>query len=284
MTSIRHRIISFMARLAPNWAKSTFRFLRFKFFRAIVGQQIAIELSGLSFRIYFDNFTVYRACKNFTSFEPEFLQEFMTEAPEAKVIYDIGANIGLYSILAAILNPETKVFAFEPEEHNFSALVRNIELNNLNNCHPIQIALGDTDGPIGFTFQDGGPGVGGHRVSYGNSADSTNMQMAVSTVDKLVNQRRVPPPDLIKIDVEGYEFHVLRGMTGILTDVKPVILLELHEGFLINYGESAGELNKFMSAHEYASRVLRANGIGKKTRHSQKHIAYRAAPGESRTL
>ncbi len=125
------------------------------------------------------------------------------------VFYDVGANVGIYSLLA--WHRGCRVFAFEPEPRNFAALSDHIRLNHAD-VTARQLALSDYCGEGHFA---GGNSTG--RLS----TDGCVVQVA--TADSL----DTPAPDVLKIDVEGAEFSVLRGCEHILSH-KPVIFLATH--------------------------------------------------------
>lgn len=82
----------------------------------------------------FDSAGHYSSSKNFSNYDPEFLSESKSHAAQARTIYDVGANIGLYSLAAVCCNPEVEVYPFEPEPHLASLLGNNTERNSVSGC------------------------------------------------------------------------------------------------------------------------------------------------------
>ncbi len=142
-------------------------------------------------------------------------------------VYDIGANIGVLTLLMARQSSNVRVFSFEPEPRNFSQLQQNITLNNLDDrVTPNQLALGASEGEVALHVR-GHAGEGRHSIA--ESAGSTDaINVALTTCHKFA-QRQNAPPDVLKIDVEGAEGQVLAGVTDMLGTHPPRdIFLEIH--------------------------------------------------------
>jgi FkbM family methyltransferase len=127
-------------------------------------------------------------------------------------VVDVGANVGLYALLLARLTGESgHVVAFEPEPELFRALCANRAANGAANVTPVNLALGATSGRVPFrrnAFNSGDNRLGG--LSWG--ASTVEVELA-RLDDALGGDRRV---DFIKMDVQGYELGVLRGMDRVL--------------------------------------------------------------------
>lgn len=136
---------------------------------------------------------------------------------KAKRIYDIGGYNGIYGLLAAKAHPDSEVVIFEPAEINYRQIKLNIQLNQLRNCTVVQAAVTEKEGVVHFT---NGTSGAEHIVDSGTEV-------------KAVSLSSLPPADLIKIDAEGAEVSIMRGLT-----YKPVIFCELHPVFLDRFGES----------------------------------------------
>ncbi len=162
--------------------------------------------------------------------ETQFLRAFLNSCTRATVVYDIGSNIGLFSVLAAIQGRErTVVHAFEPHANNCEAIRENVAVNQLSNVTVHQLALGEAPTIARLSSTDHSRGVGTHRVS--DSGPSDGHVVNVESIDSLV-ARGLPPPDVLKIDVEGYELHVLKGMRRVAESKDFLVFLEFHETLL----------------------------------------------------
>ena len=144
----------------------------------------------------------------------------------AEVFFDIGANTGIYSLLAARANPSLRIWAFEPLAETYKQLERNIALNGIENrVIPVHAAVGSSPGEAEFFVPEGvfpksaslsdvGMAEGRHRVA----------RVKLESIDSFC--RSHPVPDLVKIDVEGCEDQVLSGMRESLLRHKPKIIIE----------------------------------------------------------
>ena len=134
-----------------------------------------------------------------------------------KVFFDVGANIGLYSLLASE-NKNIHIAAFEPHPKTFEQLCGNIELNQRNNIKPYKLALSDTNGKSKFTNLN--------ESSINRFPDKTNESSIDVDVKRGVDicKELNIIPSFIKIDVEGFELEVLLGFGNILSEIKLIIL------------------------------------------------------------
>ncbi|MGH7474752.1 MAG: FkbM family methyltransferase [Longimicrobiales bacterium] len=142
-----------------------------------------------------------------------------------QVVFDLGAHVGYYSILAARrVGPTGTVIAFEPDPRNVRSLRRHARLNRAQRLRIVEAAVGDHEGPAGFAA---GTGTGtGHVVGAVGSNGSTRA-VQLTTIDHHVARAGLVP-DLIKIDVEGAEAAVLRGGRRTLQSARPRLLLSTH--------------------------------------------------------
>lgn len=141
-------------------------------------------------------------------------------------VYDLGANVGFYTLLASRLAGSSgRVFAFEPVPRNIRYLERHLLLNGCCNVTVIEAAVAETSGTAHF----------GERKSYsegrlvGTDDDERGAySVRVVALDDLVQQGELLPPRVLKIDVEGAEYRALQGCRSTLTHARPSILLSTH--------------------------------------------------------
>ena len=212
-------------------------------------------LSGLKFNVCHKNtnlcfyvpnaITRFRA-QSFATKEPETLL-WLEGIPDGAVLWDVGANIGLYSIYAAKKN-SAKVFAFEPSVFNLEQLARNIFLNQLQGRVTIvPVALSDTLGPSLFKMSS--TAWGGALSTFGQDFDQHGgklnsifeYQTMGMTMDEAIKLLKIPRPRYIKIDVDGIEHLILRGGTETLKNVESV-MVEIDDGFTDQAEETARHL------------------------------------------
>ncbi len=139
------------------------------------------------------------------------------------IVYDLGANVGFYSLLASVMvGPQGKVFSFEPAPRNLVLLRKHLALNAVANCVIYEAAVTDSRGLA--NFDPAGDWSEGHLTT-----ESTNC-FTVPTValDDLVSSGELPVPQVIKCDIEGAEYKALKGAVKILEAAAPVIFLATH--------------------------------------------------------
>lgn len=144
---------------------------------------------------------------------------------DAAVVVDVGANLGWFSCLAAMANPKTRVYAFEPAASNLKLAKANAELNALHQIDWKSVIVGD--GKTKVSWVEGAPGL----PHASNRAQVSGEQFETMALDDFFRSR--PKPDVVKIDVEGTEDLVLHGMDSLLQDkTLRAVLMEIHPAWL----------------------------------------------------
>lgn len=139
------------------------------------------------------------------------------------IFFDVGSNIGIYSLIAANASA-SRVFAFEPHPYTFSLLAENVAINGYGNCVScLQTALGEKDGVASFTDE---PGSAVNHILEKDGNGQKELYVKIFRGDTFCREQRIDP-DVLKIDVEGYESSVLQGFGETLKSVQ-VILVECH--------------------------------------------------------
>ncbi len=158
------------------------------------------------------------------------------------VFFDIGANVGFVSMLAASqakkLNRSIDIHCFEPNPHTLKKLTRHVQENGFS-FHVINTALGSTTSSITMSFADE-PGNSTLLSSHVESAETTGV-VQMTTLDEYCRSSSVGP-HIIKIDVEGFEPQVLKGAANTLKQYRPYLLVEVNDRMLQSGGSSAHEL------------------------------------------
>jgi len=140
-------------------------------------------------------------------------------------VFDVGANYGIHTLLMARLASHGRVYAFEPVPLIFAELQSNVALNGFKNVRCVRVAISDRVGPSEFV--EGHHAGAGHLVQSNTSATRT-LSVPTTTLDDFISGEGNQPPSLVKVDVEGAESKVLLGASRTLSEVRPVILLDLH--------------------------------------------------------
>jgi FkbM family methyltransferase len=145
---------------------------------------------------------------------------------ESSVVYDVGAHNGWYTLIASeLVGPNGKVIAFEPLPRMAQYLKKHVEMNHCNNVQVIEAAVSDNDGTdTFFATKDGKLGA----VSMPGLGHTERSTVKTIKLDSLVNNRLAPPPDYVKINIEGGELRALNGAASTLADFAPIIFLATH--------------------------------------------------------
>jgi FkbM family methyltransferase len=142
------------------------------------------------------------------------------EVGTGSVFYDVGANVGIYSLLSSQLVGSGKVYAFEPVPRNLTYLRKHLKLNHVDNVAVLALAICDATGPAHFEVETTG--------LMGQLAAGGSVTVSTATLDSLVENGTVAPPNFIKMDIEGAEFPALRGARFIFERYRPVLFLATH--------------------------------------------------------
>ena len=154
------------------------------------------------------------------SYEFDMQRAIVASLRAGMVFYDLGANVGFFSLLAArYVGTAGHVYAFEPLARNLEYLNRHIELNGVSNITVVPKAVADRAGTAGFAVRD-------HSTSH--LCDAGEVKVEVTTLDSFCMQQGVRPPDIVKVDIEGAEIAMLRGGARCLAERTPVVFMSVH--------------------------------------------------------
>jgi FkbM family methyltransferase len=167
---------------------------------------------------------------------------------ERPVVYDVGANLGYYTLRAA--PRAARVYAFEPVTASAAVLHRNLQRNCLANVVQLRLGVSDEAGRAEITLYETSGDNSLYRRSGAPAVTGTET-IELDTIDRLVASGRLEPPDLIKLDVEGSELPALRGAARTISSARPFILTELNEQSCRAAGYGLGELLAELHLHEY---------------------------------
>lgn len=172
-------------------------------------------------------------------------------------VIDIGANLGLYSLVAAkAVGPEGKVFGFEPVPAIMKRFRENIALNQLPNITAVACAVGERIGSASFYLNE----IKSENSGLGSLVRPIGDRMITVetiTLDEFKIQNNIQKISMVKIDVEGAEHLVLDGMKGILHDDRPTLLVEHNDAALSRAGSSAKALFDRIVSMNYSAFLLK---------------------------
>jgi len=170
----------------------------------------------------------------------------LVEKLNPKIVWDIGANSGTYGILAKALEPQCEVIFFEPIPKAADLIRMNLKLNNFEG-KIFEVALGDFDGEGEIFFEEGqdfATSVTVNKNTLPDGIKSDPMKIQVRRLDSLILEEGLKAPNLVKLDVETYEYEVLTGL-GSHFPSNAIFLIEILREDL------ALKLVKFFSESEY---------------------------------
>jgi FkbM family methyltransferase len=184
--------------------------------------------------------------------------------PAKPVIFDVGANIGLFSLAYANLFPNSLVYGFEPVPFIYKMYLENIKLNNKNiidRIIPFEIGFSNKRQRLSL----GIPNKETHK-RYGNNINiglysvhaenNKKINASFTTIDTFVIEKKINTIDLIKIDVEGHEYEVLDGARQTIKKLKPIIVMEYNELTRRLSDHTAIDFQRYFNRYEYSIYAL----------------------------
>jgi FkbM family methyltransferase len=193
----------------------------------------------------------------------------LNKSEECSTIFDIGANIGYYSIQFG--KKSDVVYAFEPMEYQYNELQRNLEINSLTNIRTVKKIVSSTTGRERIYFS------GFENTGKSSLVKKTRHFEDISsiTLDEFCEEQQIDNIDLIKIDVEGYEYKVLAGLKKMLKLKKVThIFVELLEKNLNKAGSSSGEICDLLESYGYQAYSIKTGECKPYKRGNSESLVY----------
>jgi FkbM family methyltransferase len=191
------------------------------------------EIAGVTVQYRTEIYSDWERQRSFKGEQPV-MEQFVADVTDGDTVWDVGANMGTYTCLAGRAADDVSVVAFEPAPENRERLKRNVALNGVE-ATVRQEALDEATGEMGLSSGSTGDG------QYALTDERDGLQISTVEADSLVSQNVVSCPSTVKIDVEGAELRVLRGMETILEEVEN-LYIEVHPSRVKEYGGSTDEL------------------------------------------
>jgi FkbM family methyltransferase len=170
---------------------------------------------------------------------------------KSKKFLDIGANMGFYSLGASLVNEKLQVLAFEPNPVIRESLMQNIDLNDAEkNIEIIELALSNFKGEATFSVPAfTGSGGGSLKNLHPEEGAPTEFTVEVEKLDNL--RKRLNDADLLKIDVEGAEFQLIKGGMEFIVKNRPTIVIELLRKWMKPFQSSPQDVIDLLSELNY---------------------------------
>lgn len=241
-------------RLIAGLLKALYQFLDQATNRWTPFGKLSVQFDGIKFLAYSeaDDYVMGSLFYNKPINEQLEIHTFLQFARISNAILDIGANVGIYSILSAKVNEHASIYAFEPNGVNANRLRKNIELNRLSNVYAVERAVGDKTGDIRFTvpvdaiISDSSSALEDFsKSSYNGMMKWKTISVPQTSIDDFIQSKNLTEINLVKIDVEGYEMMVFQGARQCIQRYRPVIQCEIFvddvrkkffDSFMLDYG------------------------------------------------
>ena len=184
-----------------------------------------VEFRGHHFRIGQD-LSLFPAVHN-GGFEADELDALLPLVPRDAVVWDVGANVGIYAVLLGAAAPEGRVEAFEPVPATHQRLVDNVAANHSDNVTTHFVALSDTTGTARMAVHPDAHGcdqIGGLEVDPGAEA----IDVPTITGEEFLARSGSGDPDVVKVDIEGHEPQFLRGAWAMFERRRPLLMMEVN--------------------------------------------------------
>lgn len=192
-----------------------------------------VKLAKAQITGYEDDYILETISRTGDFYEKALLDAWTPLLGNPKVIMDVGANLGNHTVFWATTLPDVEtIVSFEPYPANYACLQKNIEDNHLGCVKALPLAVGDrcsTAAVVSFDPEN----YGATTLQYADE-NQTGETMQVVTLDSAAEKLDLKRIDFVKIDTEGFELRVLRGMKGVIESSRPVLWIEVGEDTVID--------------------------------------------------
>lgn len=183
--------------------------------------------------------------------EPETMTVFLRWLKPDAVVFDLGAHIGEYALVAARHAPQGKVYAFEPQPDLVAVIKKNTQQQGFNNVSIHPYALSDQIGKVAFSV----PHERTMAALVSDPSVVASYEVAATTIDAFCQEYQINQINLIKIDIEGAELLALKGAVDLLSKpptVSPVILFEYNPHTYSRFGYDIKDVRVFLTQYGYS--------------------------------
>lgn len=240
----------------------------------IDNNSIYITVKGSNIKLLLDRFDRRFAPLEMLNFHSIDIQErsiLFSIASACRMIFDIGANIGWYSLNFAQLPNVEKIYAFEPIPYTYDYLKKHLQINNIRNVSAFNFAFSDTAGEKIFYWTKN-EAVGASMANIIKERHKiSKIKCKATTIDKFM-KNRPGGLDLIKCDVEGAELFVFKGAIETLKKYKPVIFAELLRKWSAKFNYHPNDVIKILSDIGYKCYYARKNKLARIKKITEKTI------------
>lgn len=196
-------------------------------------------------------------------YEEEICQQWLNLAGEATTIFDVGANVGIYSLLAAGKNSHATIHAFEPTPELLDTFNSNLRLNKFTNVVVNSVAVGQNRGQA-FLHRCAGGNNSNEGMNFVSeiAEDNSDVATEVISLDDYCREEGISRIDLMKMDIEGGEYKALLGLQNLLKE-KAIgcLFMELAEWAAARSGNSTADIKRFLMDAGYQIYTMNADKL-----------------------
>lgn len=218
------------------------------------GRSVRVVHEGIKLE-GFSGFSEYHSCLAFVSPTE---QRFLEKYPFAEgAMIDVGANLGVVSLILGRRFPDRALYAFEPNKTTFRALQSNIRLNQRANLQPYEIAVASHSGHIDFNLNPKDRGT----ASVSSEGGKYVAPVPCVTLDQFAENHRIQEISFLKVDVEGYETLVFDGAMRLIRERRiDLIYFEVCPKLTIKAGFDPAVPARILQEHGYNLRKITVSG------------------------
>lgn len=191
-------------------------------------------------------------------YEENAVRIYLDLLADCGTVMDVGAYVGLYSILAGLHDPVRRVYAFEPMPDIADVLEQNVRLNGLSNVEIVRSAVADRDGQASLYIPYAGLPTSS-SLKRGFREPRNTIRVPTVSIDSFVRSRGIERVDLMKIDTETTEPEVLEGASWVVTRDQPLIICE------VLLQDAADRLNAFFDGRDYDYFLITGDGATRRS-------------------
>lgn len=179
-------------------------------------------------------------------------QKLYSMVEKGDTIFDVGTNIGETLLNFAQLTGEKGfVYGFEPDDENYRNVQKNISLNHFKNVHVFNKPVSDKKETVKlYCVEPHNRGMN-RILEPGNESGGHFITLETTTIDTIIRENNIERLDLVKIDIEGYEMHALRGAVETIRRFKPKLFIEVGYTRLLDHKTSPNELMILLEENDY---------------------------------
>ena len=194
---------------------------------------LIVDVNGYKLAVIPGDLGISSELLMFKTHEPLTTKLLSKELKKGMTCLDVGGNIGYYTLLESqIVGNDGKVIAIEPSPPNFQHLKKNLEIQDTANVDAYNFAAGDKDGEVNFlVYQESN---GSFTIPDGETTNLPGelIKVPAKRMDTFLDELNVKHVDFVRMDVEGYESHIIQGMTNTIKTSKPMFQIEVHASLM----------------------------------------------------